>query len=78
MNTLEVLRFLELQGFRISSWKLQRLIKRGVISKPVKVYKTTMNGEYHYPANVISRIKMFLILEACQKNKQVIRGGIVS
>lgn len=25
-----------------------------------------------------TRIKMFLILEACQKNKQVVRGGIAS
>jgi hypothetical protein len=73
MTTLEVLRFLELQGFKMSSWRLQNLIKRGVINQPIKIFRNTTNGEYYYPANVIARIKLFLQLNECKKRRQI--GG---
>lgn len=76
MTTQEVLSFLKDLGIAFSVWRLNNLVKRGLLKEPVRVQNLAKNSPRLWTMDDVKRVKIYVLLNQCQKRQQSIRGGM--
>jgi len=69
MTTQEVLTFLKELGINFSVWRLNHLVKRGVLKEPPKIFNLSNRSPRLWSMNDVKRVKLFVMLEVCKKRR---------
>ena len=64
---MEVLTFLKELGINYSVWRLNNLVKRGVLKEPPKIHSLSRHSPRCWPLNTVRSIKLFVALDQCNK-----------
>jgi len=72
MTTDELLTFLKELGIKFSVWRLNKLVKRGVLKEPPKIHSLSRYSPRCWPLDTVNRVKLAIMLDRARERRQKI------
>ncbi|WP_378955414.1 hypothetical protein [Pelosinus sp. sgz500959] len=69
MTTEEVLGFLKEKGIQFTVWRLNNLVKRGILKEPVKIYSSSKYSPKLWPIETVNKVKVAVMLDMARAKR---------
>ena len=70
MSTGEVLTFLKELGINYSVWRLNNLVKRGILKNPPRIYRFAKYSPRCWAKDTVKKVRLFVMLDQCKKGHE--------